>query len=109
MITEKTQSSVVPLARWLHERFGEDLVEVILFGSSARGEADVDSDIDLLLLFKRQLTADERREISEHRYDLDLENGTVTQLVIETDDVWHDPIHQATLFWEEVQREGIKL
>lgn len=109
MLTEKAQIGVMSLARWLRERFGDDLVEVILFGSTARGQAEADSDIDLLLLFKRPLTENERREISEYRYNLDLENGTVTQLVIETEEAWNDAVNQVTLFWQEIQREGIRL
>lgn len=109
MVTQKAQNTARLLAEWLHERFGDDLVEATLFGSTARGDADADSDIDLLLVFRRDLTNDERGEISEYRYDLDLENSTVTQLVIETEEVWNDPINQATLFWQEVQREGMAL
>ena len=109
MVTQKGQNTALLLAEWLHQRFGDDLVEVTLFGSTARGEADADSDIDLLLLFRRQVTEDERREISEYRYNLDLQNGTVTQLVIETEEVWNDPLNQATLLWKEVQREGVGL
>ena len=36
--------------RLLEERFGPDLVSVVLFGSRARGTAGPDSDIDLLVV-----------------------------------------------------------
>ena len=52
------------------ERF--DPLRVILFGSLARGEADYDSDVDLLVVFdrvelenKRELTGEIRRAIAE--------------------------------------------
>lgn len=52
------------------ERF--DPLEVVLFGSLARGEPNYDSDIDLLVVFdnvelenKRKLTVDIRRALTE--------------------------------------------
>ncbi len=52
------------------ERF--DPLKVVLFGSLARGEANYDSDVDLLVVFdrvelenKRKLTVDIRRALAE--------------------------------------------
>ena len=39
-----------PVLESLRKRLGEDLVSLVLFGSQARGEADEDSDWDLLLI-----------------------------------------------------------
>src|SRR5262245_53991204 len=36
----------------LESRFGHDLVSVVLFGSCARGEAQPESDIDLLVIIR---------------------------------------------------------
>lgn len=38
------------LVKALHERLGEDLVSVVVYGSVARGEAGRDSDIDILVV-----------------------------------------------------------
>lgn len=38
------------VARDLQELFGDRLQEVLMFGSSARGEADAESDLDLLVI-----------------------------------------------------------
>ena len=43
----------------LHERFGEDLVAVWLYGSRARGERHPESDVDVLVVIRG---ADWRRE-----------------------------------------------
>ena len=40
------------LKRDLQELYGDRLVKLILFGSHARGEANLDSDIDLLAVLK---------------------------------------------------------
>jgi len=55
-----------PVGDWIPE-IVDDVVEgfgpsrVIMFGSVARGEAGVDSDVDLLVLFDSLRTADRRR------------------------------------------------
>jgi len=38
----------------LRERFGEDLVSVVVYGSFARGEAREGSDLDVLVVVGRQ-------------------------------------------------------
>lgn len=40
------------LVEKLLERFGEDLVSVVVYGSVARGEARKDSDVDLLIVLR---------------------------------------------------------
>lgn len=42
-----------PLQKQLIERWGKDLIGLVLFGSAARGEATRESDLDLLLVFAR--------------------------------------------------------
>jgi len=44
------------IKRSLHELYGDRLVKLILFGSHARGEANPDSDIDLLAVFKSPIS-----------------------------------------------------
>jgi len=46
----------------LHERFGDRLRELVLFGSQARGEAAEESDVDLLVVVEG-LTEAERRDV----------------------------------------------
>ncbi|MCD6510719.1 MAG: nucleotidyltransferase domain-containing protein [Thermoprotei archaeon] len=40
------------LLKKLKQRFGENLISVVLYGSVARGEARKDIDVDLLIIFK---------------------------------------------------------
>jgi predicted nucleotidyltransferase len=58
----------------LAEEFGERFRGLVLFGSEARGEAEPDSDVDLLVLLRGpvDLTADLRRIIAA-TYDMELE------------------------------------
>jgi predicted nucleotidyltransferase len=51
---QQEQSALLtPVVQALRQGLGKDLVSVVLFGSQARGEADANSDWDLLLLARR--------------------------------------------------------
>ena len=97
------------LADWLRERFGDRVLRVVVFGSVARGEADEDSDLDVLVLVRTPLTRSEQAEVLEYSYDLDLEHGTVTQYFVETVDRWERPVIQTGLLARNVETEGVAL
>jgi predicted nucleotidyltransferase len=64
----------------LAERLEDDLVEVVVFGSVARGEAwpagmPMRSDLDLAVLTRRELSAEEKDALFEPTYPLFLECG----------------------------------
>src|SRR5688500_18749248 len=54
----------------LEAHFGERLREVVLFGSCARGDADDESDVDVLVVID-ELTVAERRVVVDLSYDVD--------------------------------------
>ncbi len=103
---ERTVRGVV---EWARERLGDRLVAVRLFGSKARGDSDPESDIDLFILVTEKLTREQKEELSRVKYDLDLENDTVTMAVIRTVEQWSDPVRQITLFYKNVESEGVPL
>lgn len=64
----------------LAECLGDDLVEAVVFGSVARGEAwpsgmSIRSDLDLLVRTRRELPDEEKGELVDATYPLFLECG----------------------------------
>ncbi len=58
----------------LHDAFGDRLRGIVLYGSEARGDADKDSDIDLLVLLKGPIALGKDLETIIHAlYPLQLE------------------------------------
>lgn len=89
----------------LREILGDDLVEVILFGSYARGEAREDSDVDVLVVVKRWPDPEEEWEIGELMTDLVLKYGVVFSIITypQKPEMFHDPLIIAA------RKEGVKV
>lgn len=83
--------------------------EVILYGSLARGDADMNSDVDLLILVdKEKLSYQDVIDITYPLYDLELsENVTISPLVY-TKRQWENRPFQ-TPFYINVMNEGVRL
>lgn len=90
-------------------RFGDLLIEARLFGSKARGDSDPESDIDVWLLFERELTRQERRDLTRLVVDLELEYEVVTQTVLDARGRWEMPAYRPIGFAQAVEEEGVRL
>ncbi|RKY72143.1 MAG: nucleotidyltransferase domain-containing protein [Candidatus Latescibacterota bacterium] len=66
----------------LIETYGEKIKQVILYGSYVRGEAAMDSDIDILVLVDGSLDPFEvRKGLSDLLFDILLEEGELVSVM----------------------------
>ena len=70
------------LSNLLRDRFGDDLRDVVLFGSQANGTAHKDSDYDFLIVLKEKVDWKIEREISDLCYEIDLKYDILTDIHI---------------------------
>jgi len=91
----------------LQELYGDRLVKLILFGSHARGEANLDSDIDLLAVLKSPVSqVQEISYMSNLRVKILLERDELVSIIPVTEE---DYSTRNAGFLRNIRKEGIEL
>lgn len=96
------------LVRGLLDIFSAQLLQVVLYGSTARGTADPDSDIDVALFLSNRPDARQEDQLSELIVDLNLKYNAVFS-VIDIDQETYLRWRAVTPFYQNVDREGVVL
>ena len=92
----------------LHKDFKTDLERIILFGSHVRGRATKESDLDLLIIIKRE-NKDLRNQIIDLAYELILKYGVDIAPAIFNSKEWTALTKKPTSFAYLVLKDGKKL
>ena len=94
----------------LQSLFGDNLSQVLLYGSYARGDQDDESDIDVMALVDLPDTqlAKYRRRVSELSSDIDLRYDVFLSIVLQDTDTFRRYANTIP-FFQNVNREGIKV
>ena len=84
--------------------------KTILYGSEARGEARMDSDIDLLILLEDNghPVPEREWEITRHLFEVELDTGVIISPMIMLRKLWENRPFQ-TPFSINITNEGIAL
>ena len=111
-LNETERDCVLRYVSILAERLGENLVQIWLFGSTARGDMwpdwmSVHSDIDLLILSSRSVLPEVQEELVNETYPLFLECGRQISPQFRTMAQFHSPGDERTReFVAQVRSEG---
>jgi len=82
---------------------------VILYGSFARGDNKLDSDIDLLILLdKEKLSPQDKKRIKYPLYDIEFNTGQIISPLVLSRSDWESR-HRITPFYENIIKEGVTL
>jgi predicted nucleotidyltransferase len=87
----------------------EPAARIILYGSRARGEAQPDSDWDLLILLDGPVDRHRAAAVHHRLYHLELETDTVLSALVLSQEEWDSPLSRAMPFHANVVREGMEL
>jgi len=106
-LSEAQYHAVLEAKRQLKQEFPVE--KLIVFGSVARGEADEESDLDLLVITSEPATHRIRNRMSDVIFEINLKYGTNLSIVVVEKSLWNEGILSLTPFYEEVQREGVSV
>ena len=111
MWTKQDVENVVAQLRFgIASLFPQDHIEAILFGSYARGDADSDSDIDVLFLVdaSRQKISSCNWQIGDLAADFLLEHGIMESPIVENRD-YFSANSDVLPFYRNIVREGVRM
>ena len=107
---QEVNAIIRQLCSGLKPLFPQGSMEAILFGSYARGEADADSDIDVMVLVdsSRQDISEKTWEISSVAADLLLDRGVMVSPIVENRRYFQDNMGFLP-FYQNIAHEGVKI
>jgi predicted nucleotidyltransferase len=82
---------------------------IVLFGSVVRGEADEESDVDLLVVLRRPSEPKIRNRISRIILDVNLKYDTNLSSIVVEQQAWDEGPLSVLPIHEEIEEEGIRL
>jgi predicted nucleotidyltransferase len=82
-------------------------VELILFGSRARGDINYSSDWDFLILTNEDISESIKDTYRSILFDIELEYDEVISSIIENKERWQNMKNQVTPLYKRIEEEGV--
>jgi predicted nucleotidyltransferase len=107
-LTDKERQGVTEFVRKARQRFDDQLVSIVLFGSRARGEAEPDSDMDVLVVMT-SAEPEIRRKVRYLAVEVWLEHGIYLSTRVWSQVHWRKLEELQTMLYQNIRRDGINL
>lgn len=110
MTEKKIREVIGALLEGVKQIFQQDQIDVILFGSYARGDSDSGSDIDVLLLLDapRQEILEKNWQVGDLAADLLMSYGVVVAPIVESRSYFDSNV-ELLPFYQNIRAEGVKI
>ena len=107
-LSPTAKKAVTELCKGLRKALGENILSIRFYGSKARGDFTEESDVDMLLVLKRE-DSKVRDSIFKIALDVDLKYDARISLIIyaEKEFKWYKEL--GSFFIEKVEEEGVPL
>ena len=83
------------------------LMAISVFGSVARGEADEESDVDVLVRIESP-SFEERRKAAHLAWQVGFEHHLVLSPLVLSESQWAELVHRERLIVDEIDRDGVE-
>ena len=103
-LEQREEMAIEAAARTLKSQFPVE--EIILFGSKARGDHDVFSDIDLLLVTTTPLHWKEEKAIVEILFDIGMTHDVIFTPLFVSKEEWKGGLFAHFPIYAEILRDG---
>ena len=107
-LTANERAAISEYAEQIRNRYPERVLSVTLFGSKARGDADTESDIDLLVLVDEESNSF-RSELWRIASDVSLEHNVVLSVRVYARVRWAESRRMRLPFYRAIVADGIAL
>ena len=106
-ISLQDRELLIEVAKIVHQDLPD--ATILLYGSAARGTRQPDSDYDILVLTDHPLAKATEDRIEDAIFALELDRETLISTTYYTAAEWNDPMREAELFHQEVEKDAIAL
>jgi predicted nucleotidyltransferase len=107
-LADKERQIALAFVDKVQRQFDGKLISAILFGSRARGDAEPDSDMDMLVVMS-EADPETRKAIHHLAVEVWLEYGIYLSTLVWSRAHWQKVVQLRTLLYQNIRRDGIDL